>query len=159
MAGRILGRGDVVSLVEQVAGAVDANDAESLGRSVASGGFTLEDFLTQMKMMRRMGPLDKLMGMMPGMGQLSQQVDPAQMERELKWKEAIVFSMTRQERKSQKILNGSRRARIARGAGVEVSAVNRFLREFEAMEKMMRKFMGGGMKQKLLKGLTQRAFS
>ncbi len=159
MAGRILGRGDVVSLVEQVASNVEADEAEELGRRVLSSRFTMEDFLTQMKMLKKLGPLDKIMGLMPGMGKLTKDIDPAEMQKEMKRKEAIVLSMTREERVTPRILNGSRRSRIARGAGVSVSEINRFMKEFSAMEQMMKRFAGGGFAKNLLKGLTSRAFS
>lgn len=159
MAGRILGKGDVVSLVEQVASKIDATEASDLSRSVLKKGLTLTDFLAQLKMVKRLGPLDKVLGMMPGMGGMLKDADPAVMERELKRKEAIVLAMTLQEREKPGVLNGSRRSRIAKGAGVQVSEVNRFLKEFEAMEKMMKAFSAGGLAKKMLKGLTERAFS
>ncbi len=159
MAGRILGKGDVVSLVEQVASRIDAAEAEDLGRAVLKKRFTLTDFLSQMKMVKRLGPLDKVLGMMPGMGKMLKDADPEVMERELKRKEAIVLSMTFQEREKPGVLNGSRRSRIAKGAGVQVAEVNRFLKEFEAMERMMKAFSTGSLAKKMLKGLTERAFS
>ncbi len=158
MASRILGKGDVVTLVEQVATKVEAGEAEAMGKAMASGSFTLEDFLKQLKMVRRLGPLDRMLGMMPGMGDMARDIDPDQMRHMLSHKEAIVLSMTRQERSNPKILNGSRRKRIAFGAGVAVSDVNRFLKEFSTMEQMLRKMRGGGMR-KLFKGLTQKGFS
>lgn len=160
MAGRILGRGDVVSLVEKVAEKVEAADAEALSSSVLGGSFTMEDFLKQMKMIKKLGPLDKLLGLMPGMGGMLKGADTGDIEVQLKRKEAIVHSMTIQERRKPRILNGSRRSRIAKGAGVSVSEVNRFLKEFEAMERMMKRFGKGGLAKKLLsKGLTDRPFS
>ena len=159
MASRILGMGDVVSLVETVAANVEEAEAKAMGEKLMKGGFTLEDFLGQIKMMRRMGPLEKLIGMVPGMGGMKLDLKPEEMERELRWKEAIVFSMTRQERSNPRILNGSRRKRIAAGAGRSVADVNRFIKEFEAMEKMMKRLSGGGKFKNLLKGLTPQAFS
>lgn len=160
MASRILGMGDVVSLVEQVAANVEERDAAELTAALSKKGFTFDDFLKQLRMMRKMGPLEKLMGMMPGgMGRAMKEVDPATLERELTRKEAIVLAMTRQERSNPRLLNGSRRRRIALGAGVDVAAVNRFLKEFEAMEKMLKRFSRGGLMKNLLKGLTPQAFS
>ena len=160
MASRILGMGDVVSLVEQVAANVEERDAQELSAALAKRRFTFDDFLKQLRMMRKMGPLEKLMGMLPGgMGRAMQEVDPATLERELAHKEAIVLAMTRQERSNPRLLNGSRRRRIAAGAGLDVPAVNRFLKEFEAMEKMLKRFSGGGLMKNLLKGLTPQAFS
>ena len=159
MAGRILGKGDVVSLVENVSQRIDQDEAETVGRAFAKGRFTMEDFLTQLKMLRKMGPLDKLLGMLPGMDGLMKNADPAMLQRELKVKEAIVLSMTPQERANPSILNGSRRSRIARGSGRQVSEINRFLKEFKAMEKMMKRMGGMGLDKGILKGLTSRAFS
>jgi len=159
MAGRILNKGDVVSLVERVAGNIDESEAAQIGRSVLKRRFTFEDFLSQMKMLKKMGPLDKLLGLMPGMGGLAAGADTADMERKLSHREAIVLSMTRRERANPKLLNGSRRGRIARGAGLEVSEVNKFLKEFAVMEKMMKQLGGGRMAKGLLNGLTSRGFS
>jgi signal recognition particle subunit SRP54 len=159
MAGRILGKGDIVRLVEQVGSKIEAQEAMDLGQAVAGNRFTMNEFLSQMRMMKKLGPLSKVLGMLPGMGNALRDADPAEMERLMRRKEAIVLSMTASERANHRILNGSRRARIASGAGVAVSEVNRFLREFEAMEKMMRQFTRGGMAKKLFKGLTGQPFS
>lgn len=159
MAGRILGKGDVVSLVEKVAENVEASDAEELGEALKKGQFTMEDFLKQMRMIKKLGPLDKLLGLMPGMGGIMEKLDTVDVEGELRRKEAIVSSMTRQERKKPKILNGSRRSRIAAGAGVRVTDVNRFMKEFDAMERMMKRMGRGGLSKGLLKGLTGQPFS
>jgi len=155
MAGRILGKGDVVSLVEKVAEKVDARDVEGVGEAFQRGRFTMDEFLKQMRMIKKLGPLDKFLGLMPGMGGLMKSLDPEDLARQLRRKEAIVGSMTREERHKPGILNGSRRSRIAAGAGVEVSDVNRFLKEFEAMGKMMKRLGSGG----LLKSLTGQPFS
>jgi signal recognition particle subunit SRP54 len=159
MAGRILGKGDVVSLVEKVADSVDASEAEEMGEALMKGQFTMEEFLRQMRMIKRLGPLEKVLGLMPGMGGMLKKLDSVDMDRELRRKEAIVSSMTRQERKKPKILNGSRRSRIATGAGVKVADVNRFMKEFDAMERMMRRMGRGGLPKGLLKGLTGQPFS
>ncbi|MBN1282704.1 MAG: signal recognition particle protein [Proteobacteria bacterium] len=159
MAGRILGMGDVVSLVEKVAAEVREDEADGLGRAFASGRFTMEDFLSQMKMLRRMGPLEKVLGMMPGMAGIARGMDSAQMEGAMRRKEAIVLSMTAAERANPRILNGSRRKRIAQGSGQKVQEVNRFLKEFDTMEKMMKQLSRGKTGAALLKGLTSRAFS
>lgn len=159
MAGRILGKGDVVSLVEKVAEKVEAEDAKELGEAFTRGQFTMEGFLKQMRMIKKLGPLDKLLGLMPGMGGMMKSLESVDVEGELRRKEAIVSSMTRQERRKPRILNGSRRSRIAAGAGVGVSDVNRFLKEFQAMEKMMKRLGSGGLSGGLLKGLTERPFS
>ncbi len=159
MAGRILGKGDVVSLVERVAQKIDTDEAEGLSEAVLANRFTMEDFLKQMKMLKKLGPLDRILGLMPGMSNMLKGADPEEIKRQMGQKEAIVFSMTRQERHNPKILNGSRRSRIASGAGVKVSDVNRFLKEFSAMEKMMKSLSRGGAIKGLLNSLTTRPFS
>ncbi|HPQ81791.1 MAG TPA: signal recognition particle protein, partial [bacterium] len=159
MASRILGMGDVVSLVESVSSSMGEGEAREMGEAIFKKNFTLEDFLKQIKMMKRLGPMEKIVGMLPGVGGHLKDMKPDDIEREIRLKEAIVLSMTSQERANPRILNGSRRKRIAAGAGREVSDVNRFIKEFEAMERMMKKFSGGGKMKKLLKGLTTQAFS
>ncbi|UCG85553.1 MAG: signal recognition particle protein [Gemmatimonadota bacterium] len=138
MAGRILQRGDVVGLVERAQAAVKVEEAERLGRKVTSKrGMDLEDFLVAMKQIQRMGPLESLLGMLPGINTkaLKQaKVDPKGM----KHIEAIVLSMTPEERREPDILNGSRRARIAKGSGRSVPEVNRLLKQFGQMKKMMK---------------------
>ncbi|MDX1660818.1 MAG: signal recognition particle protein [Gemmatimonadota bacterium] len=140
MADRILDRGDVVSLVERAQEAIDEEEAgkleEKLGRK---GQFDLEDFLTAMKQIKRMGPLENLLGMLPGMKKMKDvEVDPDRLKRI----EAIVLSMTPQERRHPKILDGSRRKRIARGSGTSVQEVNRLMKQFRQMNKMMKQMKG-----------------
>ncbi|MDH3495753.1 MAG: signal recognition particle protein, partial [Gemmatimonadota bacterium] len=138
MAGRILQQGDVVGLVERAQEAVDASEAEQLARKATSKkGMDLEDFLNAMRQVQKMGPLEGLLGMLPGVPAkaLKQaKVDP----RRLKHTEAIVLSMTPAERQRPQILNGSRRARIARGAGRPVQEVNQLLKQFEQMRQVMK---------------------
>jgi signal recognition particle subunit SRP54 len=143
MAGRILQMGDIVSLVEKAQEAFDAAEAKKLEKKVRKEGVDLEDFLTAMKQMQKLGPLEGLLKMLPGVNarMLKQaNTDPKRM----KHVEAIVLSMTPQERKTPGIINGSRRARIARGAGRPVNEVNRLLDQFREMQKMMKKAAGGG---------------
>jgi len=158
MASRILGKGDVVSLVERVAAKVDSDEAEEMGRTLLGGRVTFADFLKQLKMVKRMGPLDKMLGLIPGMGGLAENMDSKALDCQLRRREAMIQSMTRQERANPRILNGSRRKRIADGAGVSVSDLNRFIKEFDMFAKMMKKASRGGMKN-LFKGLTPQAFS
>ncbi len=147
MASRILGMGDVVSLVEHVQDTIDVADAEKLAKQVAKNQFTLDDFLSQLKMMKKMGSMDKLLGLIPGIGQAIKNMDTEQAEREFKKKEAILSSMTLKERRFPKVLNGSRRKRIASGSGTDVSDVNRLMKEFETISKMMgRMRTRGGLK-------------
>ena len=154
IASRILGMGDVVSLVERLSAHVNESDAKEMESSLRKGSFTLDDFIKQLKMMRKLGPLEKILGMMPGFSSTMQNLDPEAMETELRHKEAIICSMTKEERINYRILNGSRRKRIAQGSGLQVSSVNRFIKEFEAMGQMMKKFSKGGAFKTLFKGLT-----
>lgn len=153
MASRILGMGDVLSLIEEAEAKIDKKKAEKFARKVQkSGQFDLEDFREQLGQIHRMGGIGGLMGKLPGMGGLANQVDPAVAEKEFKRMEAIINSMTPQERRHPSIIKGSRKRRIARGAGVQVQDVNRLLKQFEQMQKMMKKLSKGGMKN-LMRGL------
>jgi signal recognition particle subunit SRP54 len=144
MAGRILQMGDVLTLVEKAQGAFDQEEAKRLEKKVRKEGMDLEDFLTAMRQMSKLGPMENLLKLLPGVNakMLSQaKIDPKRM----KHLEAIVLSMTPQERKKPEILNGSRRARIAKGCGRPVNEVNQLLEQFKGMQKMMKKAAGGGM--------------
>ncbi len=143
MASRILDMGDVLTLIEQAERAFDADEAERMARKVSQGeDFTLEDFLGQMQAVKKMGSLGKLLGMLPGMGEMKAQLDQVD-DRELDRVAAIIQSMTPAERQDPKILNGSRRARIARGSGTQVSDVNGLVERFGEAQKMMRQMRGG----------------
>lgn len=146
MAGRILGKGDVISLVERVAENVREEDATSLQEQISKGRVSLEDYLKHMRMMKKLGPMEKVMGMIPGMSGLSGKINPAELEKGLKQREAMILSMTRSERENPKILNGSRRKRIALGSGCEVSDLNRFLKEFDSFSSLMKNFSKFGLK-------------
>lgn len=147
MASRILGMGDIVSLVEKAAEAVEEADARKLEEKLRKGAFTLEDFLEQLRQMRKLGPLESLMRLLPGGDEALQQVDLARQEKELRRMEAILCAMTPQERRQPQILNASRRHRIARGSGVSVSEVNELLKKFQQMQQVMKKM---GRFQKLM---------
>ena len=136
---RVLGMGDVLSLIEKAEAAIDQDDAARLEEKLRSNEFTLEDFRDQLKTIKKMGPLEQIMGMLPGMGGMKMpDVDPKQMERV----EAIISSMTPDERRRQHIITGSRRKRIAKGSGTSVEDVNRLLKQFVQMQKML-KSLGG----------------
>lgn len=146
MAGRILQQGDILSLVEKAQGAVDEKEAERLARKAGTKkGLDLDDFLASMRQMQKLGPLKNVLGMLPG-------VNPAMLknanvdEKRIKHVEAIVLSMTKEERRSPSLMNGSRRARVSRGSGRPVSEINRLLKQFEQMRKMMKSAGKGGMK-------------
>lgn len=144
MASRILGMGDVLTLIERATQTVTVEDAEDLEKKFKKGQFTLEDFLSQMKMIRKMGSISSLMSMIPGLNKLAKQVDPEQQEREFKKLEAIVLSMTKEERRNYEIINGSRRRRIALGSGTKVEDVNRLIKQFVEMRKVMKQMMKMG---------------
>lgn len=154
MASRILGMGDVVSLVEKAAEAVDMAEAKKLEEKMRKGQFTLEDFLDQLRQMKKIGSLESIVGMLPGGSEVLQQTDMTKQEKEFKRMEGIICSMTPKERRNPQILNAKRRQRIAKGSGVTVTDVNRMLNQFSQMQQMMKKFgkfqkmmakMGGGM--------------
>jgi signal recognition particle subunit SRP54 len=140
MAGRILGQGDVAALAEQVASTVDRPEAERLERKVRSKqGMDLEDFLAAMRQMRRLGPLKQLAGLLPGMNAKALAAAGGADERKLQHVEAIILAMTPGERRTPAVLDGSRRRRIAQGAGRPVQEVNRLLEQFQQMRKLMKR--------------------
>jgi len=145
MAQRILGMGDVVSLVEKAQEQFDEKQAEKLQKKIRSESFDLEDFLDQLNRLKKMGSMKDLVGMIPGVGRQVKDLDIE--DDAFKYIEAIIYSMTPEERGDPQIINGSRRRRIARGAGVEVREVNQLLKQFREMRKMMKtmtKLMGKG---------------
>ncbi|MEW6319793.1 MAG: signal recognition particle protein [Acidobacteriota bacterium] len=135
---RLLGMGDVLSLIERAEDAIDREDAERLEQKLRRGGFTLEDFRDQLRTLRRMGPLEHILGLLPGMGPLKQAADQKPDERQLRRIEAIIGSMTPEERRHAEIIDGSRRKRIARGSGTQVEDVNRLLKQFVEMQRMLK---------------------
>ena len=139
MANRILGMGDVLTLIEKAEATMDLEEAEKLAKKLKKNQFTFTDFLSQLQQIRNMGPLEQIVGMLPGMNTKAlkgMKVD----EKELKHIEAIIFSMTPREREKPLIINGQRRHRIAKGSGTSIQQVNRLLKQFEQMKKMMKKF-------------------
>lgn len=145
LASRILDMGDVVSLVEKASELIDQKQAEESAKKMAKNQFTIEDFLSQLKMLKKMGGMQSILGMLPGMGQLKKQMEGmTPPDDEMKKIEAIISSMTKKERHNYKILNGSRRARIAKGSGTEVKDVNKFIKQFEQTQKMMSQMMKMG---------------
>jgi signal recognition particle subunit SRP54 len=140
---RVLGMGDVLSLIEKAEAAIDVADAEKLEAKIRSNEFTLEDFRDQLKMIKKMGPLEQIMGMLPGMGNIKQLAgQKAPDEKQLARTEAIINSMTADERRKQHIINGSRRKRISKGSGTSVEEVNRLLKQFVQMQKMLKQLGG-----------------
>ena len=145
MAGRILGMGDIISLVEKVQSEIDEKEAEKTAKRMQNGKFDLEDFLSQMKQVKKLGPLENLIKLLPGaskMGLNNIQIDPKQ----LAHIEAIILSMTPKERRNPDIIKASRKTRIAKGSGRSVQEVNKLLEQFEQMKKMMKQMANGNMK-------------
>src|SRR5215470_8849058 len=139
---RVLGMGDVLSLIERAEAAIDVEDAARLEEKIRSNEFTLEDFRDQLKTIRKMGPLEQIVGMLPGMGQLKALAENKPDEGQINRVEAIISSMTPEERRKQHIINGSRRKRIAKGSGTSVEEVNRLLKQFVQMQKMLKQLGG-----------------
>ncbi len=137
LASRILGMGDVLSLIEKAEAAFDEREALKLQKKLMENQFTLQDFLEQLQKIKKMGPLTQILGMIPGMDRMKNQIDQEEAEKRLKKVEAIIYSMTPKERQNPKILNASRRKRIATGSGVEVRDVNEVLKQFRDMQKLM----------------------
>lgn len=154
MASRILGMGDVLTLVEKAQQDVDQDKAKELERKMRTMEFSFDDFLEQLEQVRNMGPLDEILGMLPGSGKMKGLKDMQVDEKKLVQVEAIVRSMTRQEKEQPDMINASRRKRIALGSGTSVTEVNRLLKQFNDMKKMMKQMsnMGGKKKKKGLKG-------
>ena len=139
MASRILGMGDVVSLVEKAAEAVDIDEAKRMEEKMRKGQFTLEDFLGQMRQMKKLGPIESLIGLLPGGAEALKQTDMSKSEQEFRRMEAMICAMTPIERRNPQILNASRRKRIAKGSGVTVAELNNLLNRFAQMQQMMKK--------------------
>jgi signal recognition particle subunit SRP54 len=144
LASRILGMGDVVSLVEKAQETIDQKEAEKMAEKLRKADFNLEDFLAQLQQVKKMGSMQSIVGMMPGMSGVQL---PDNSDRQMARTEAIIKSMTIQERRKPEILNGSRRKRIADGSGVKIVEVNQLLKQFQQMQQMMKMFKGGGAKK------------
>jgi signal recognition particle subunit SRP54 len=153
MASRILGMGDVVSLVEKAAAAVDLDDAQRMEEKMRKGQFSLEDFLEQLRQMKKLGPLESIVGLLPGGAEALKGADLSRQEKDFRHMEAMICAMTPQERRNPHLLNARRRQRIAKGSGVSVTELNTMLNRFAQMQQMMKKMgkfhrmiarMGGG---------------
>jgi len=153
MVGRILGMCDVLGLIEKAEQNLDRDKAEAFVRKLSRAEFTLDDYAEQIGQVRKMGPLDQVLSMIPGVGSQAKNVDTAAGEEELKRHLAIIGSMTALERREPSVLNGSRRKRIARGSGTRVEDVNRLLKQFVQARKLMKQFAGGN---KMLRKLAAR---
>ena len=155
IAGRILGMGDVVSLVERAAETADQEETEKLARKMQKGEFDLDDLAAQLRQLRRMGGMSGMLGMLPGIGKIKKQLDEANIDESIiKRQEAILSSMTKAERRNPKLLNGSRRRRIAAGSGTDVPEINRLLKQYQEMAGMMKRVKKLGQK-----GLMRHGFA
>src|SRR4051812_10105720 len=155
IAGRILGMGDVVTLVERAAETADQDEAERLAAKFQKGNFDLDDLAAQLRQLRRMGGMSSMLGMLPGIGKVKKQLDAANVDESIvKRQEAIIASMTKAERKNPKLLNGSRRRRIAAGSGTSVPDINRLLKQYQDMAGMMKKMKKLGQKGLMRHGLS-----
>jgi signal recognition particle subunit SRP54 len=155
IAGRILGMGDVVTLVERAAETADQDEAERLARKFEKGNFDLDDLAAQLRQLRRMGGMSSMLGMLPGIGKIKKQIDAANIDEGIiKRQEAIITSMTKSERKNPKLLNASRRRRIAAGSGTSVPDINRLLKQYQDMAGMMKKMKKLGQKGLMRHGLS-----
>ncbi|MDI6695714.1 MAG: signal recognition particle protein [Anaerolineales bacterium] len=147
LAGRILGMGDILGLIERAEAAYDQKVAQQQAEKLMSGEFTLQDFADQLRQIRKMGPLSQILEMLPGgMGQLARQISPQDAEKQLKLTEAIINSMTKDERRRPEILNASRRRRIASGSGTQVQDINRLIKQFREAQKLFKTLKKSGMR-------------
>ena len=153
LAGRILGMGDVLTLVERAQEVVDQKQAAQMEEKLRKASFTLEDFLDQLQQVQKMGPLGQIMGMIPGMGGMANEAQAAVDRGDLKRIEAIIRAMTPAERRDPHLLNGSRRRRIAAGSGTTLTDVNRLVKQFTEMQKLMKQLAGSGGRRAALSGL------
>jgi signal recognition particle subunit SRP54 len=155
IAGRILGMGDVVSLVEKAAEAADEDEAKKLAAKLEKGNFDLDDLAGQLRQLRRMGGMSSMLGMLPGIGKIKKQIDAANIDENIiKRQEAIIGSMTKAERKNPNLLNGSRRRRVAAGSGTTVPEINRLMKQYQDMSGMMKRMKKLGQKGMMRHGMS-----
>jgi signal recognition particle subunit SRP54 len=155
---RMLGMGDVLSLIEKAESALEEGEAEKLEEKLRKNQFTLDDFKSQLKTIKRMGPLESVLGMIPGMGQIKELAQNKPDEKQLGRVEAIISSMTAEERRNDSIINGSRRKRIATGSGTSVEDVNRLLKQFNEMRRVLKMIgQGGAAAMRGMKNMPQMA--
>lgn len=150
LASRILGMGDVLSLIERAEEVIDEEVAERGAKRLLEGSFNFEDFLEQLQQVKKMGSLRKIMEMIPGMGELTKAIPEEDMERQFKRTQAIISSMTGKERRNPKLLNGSRKKRIAQGSGTSVQEINQLISQFQQMQKVMKRFRNPRARQNIM---------
>jgi signal recognition particle subunit SRP54 len=156
LAGRILGMGDVMTLVERAQEVVDEKQAAKMEEKLRKAQFTLEDFLEQIQQVQKMGPMGQLMGMIPGMGGMAKDAQEAVDRGDLKRVEAIIRSMTPRERRDPSVINGSRRRRIAAGSGTGTTDINRLIKQHAEIQKLMKQLAGGGRRAAAMAALSGR---
>jgi signal recognition particle subunit SRP54 len=149
LASRILGMGDVLTLIEQAQSEMDMEEAQRAGQRLVSGEFDLDDFLKQLQQVKKMGPIGKLLEMVPGMNKMAGDVDLSGAEKDLKRIEAMIQSMTQGERQNPRVIKASRKRRIAAGSGTTVQEVNQLLKQHREMQEMMKQFQKGGKRSAL----------
>ena len=160
IANRILGMGDIVSLVEKAAEDLGEENIKKAEENLKKGSFSMQDYLTQLKQMKKMGGIEGLMSFMPGVSKIKSQMDKAGVdEKIITENEAIILSMTKKERENPKIIDGSRRKRIANGSGTDVAAINKLLKQFKMMSEMMKKMSKGNLKGMNDKGIPPELFN
>jgi signal recognition particle subunit SRP54 len=142
--------GDVLTLIEKAEEVLDEDVAERGAKKLLEGNFNLEDFLEQLQQVKKLGPLNKVLDMIPGMGDITKSIDQEDIEDRLKRTQAMINSMTKLERRNPKVLNGSRKRRVARGSGTTVQEINQLLTQFKQMQKMMKQFRNPRMRQNLM---------
>ena len=154
VAGRILGLGDIVGLVERASETIDQDEAEKLAKKMMRGVFTLEDYAAQLKQISKMGSISNILGMLPGMGQMKQKIEDADIDTSVfKRQQAIIGSMTMKERRTPEIIKASRKKRIAAGSGTSVQEINKLLKQFDDMATMMKRMGKLGQKGLMRQGI------
>ena len=160
IANRILGMGDIVSLVEKAADEIDEEKLKKTEENLKKGQFSMEDYLSQLRQMKKMGGIEGVMSFLPGVSKIKSQMDQAGIDEKIVTQnEAIILSMTKKERENPKIINGSRRKRIANGSGTDVATINKLLKQFKMMSEMMKKMSKGNLKGMSDKGIPPELFN
>ena len=160
IANRILGMGDIVSLVEKATQDIDEENLKKTEEKLKKGQFSLDDYLSQLRQMRKMGGIEGIMSFLPGVSKIKNQMDQAGVDEKIVSKnEAVILSMTKKERTNPKILDGSRKKRIANGSGTDIATINKLLKQFKMMSEMMKKMSKGNMKGLADKGIPPELFN
>ena len=160
IANRILGMGDIVSLVEKATQDIDEENLRKTEEKLKKGQFSLDDYLSQLRQMKKMGGIEGIMSFLPGVSKIKNQMDQAGVDEKIVSKnEAVIFSMTKKERLNPKIIDGSRKKRIANGSGTDIATINKLLKQFKMMSEMMKKMSKGNMKGLADKGIPPELFN